>query len=495
MLLLGLDVGSTACKCAAYDEDGRLICSSAREYPIPAGASDIDAEMLRLSAEEAVAQAAAESKALSGESAGLISVTSFGESFVPTDKNGRALAPVIMYTGSEGEKAASRLISDPGAGYFVSRECLRPDATYSLPMLMSLAESGSAAAEADKFLLITDYICFCLTGECAIPWSLAARTMAFDVKKMEWDGYLLKKAGIDPSRLSRPVRDGSIVGKLLPSAAKRLGLSADTVVCAASHDQVSAALGCGVVSPGQAVTASGSVECLTPVFAGTSDDAAYYDSGYVCVPYSDSGNYVNYAYNLTGGRLLKWMRDELTPYRGDGSAYAMLDAEAEKRGVSDVLVIPHFFGAGVTPDRVPTAKGTISGITFGTTAADIYRAALEGAAFEMRVNIERMRSLGIGITALTATGGGARSLLWLQIKSDIFNVPVRSAASSDAGTLGAVMFGERATGLAGSLGQAVERCVRLGKEYLPDPAARDFYDEKYSRYAVARDGMMRLFER
>ena len=495
MLLLGLDVGSTACKCAAYDGEGRPVCSVSREYPIPAGAPSVDAGVLRSSAMDAVACAAAKAGEMTGEKVSLISVTSFGESFVALDKAGRPLAPIIMYTGGDGEKAAEGLRRDPGGNHFAARECLLPDATYSLPMLMSLKDSDPKAFEADTFLLITDYICFCLSGERVIPWSLAARTMAFDVKKKDWDGLLLAKAGIDRSRLALPVKDGTVAGRILPSAAEKLGVPASTLICAASHDQVSSALGCGVIDPGQAVTASGSVECLAPVFGRPSSDRAYYEAGYVCVPYSDSGNYINYAYNLTGGRLLKWMRDELTPLRGDGSAYQALDAEAEKRGITDVIAVPHFLGAGVTPDRVPSAKGTFSGITFETTVADIYRSALEGAAFEMRVNIDRLKALGYGINELTATGGGARSPLWLQIKSDIFGVPVIASAAADAGTLGAVMFGMRAAGLAGNLKEAAEKSVRQGRVYLPDEQRRKIYDEKYERYAAVRNGMLGIFER
>ncbi|NLB15978.1 MAG: hypothetical protein GX827_04120 [Clostridiales bacterium] len=498
MIILGADVGSTGCKCAAYSENGRYICGSYREYPHPAGVLRIDAEILKSAVFATISETAAAARSFETQFGKIssLAVSSFGESFVALDGNMNPLAPVVMYTDGYGADEARRLASDPGTERIISRECLIPDATYSLPMMMRIIRRESKIADkVNKFLLITDYITFCLTGETVIPGSLAARTMALDIRSGKWDAELLEAAGINPSLLSIPVPDGSPVGRILKSQAEKLGLPQDTLIIAGSHDQIANALGCGVCAAGEAVNTTGSVECITPVFDKIPADPEYYHSGYVCVPFSDSGLLANYAYNYTGGTLLRWLRDNLTEFKGDGGAYQLLDEKAALKDITDVLVIPHFSGAGYTPDRIPSAKGAITGLTFLTDICDIYRAALEGSAFEMRYNLERLNSLGAPVHSLTAAGGGAKSPLWLQIKSDIFGLPITVSGAKEAGTLGAAMLAAtKSLCIYNSFGEAAENCVRNGKTYYPTPDAQKRYGEKYARYIEARNRLINLYD-
>ena len=211
-------------------------------------------------------------------------------------------------------------------------------------------------------------------------------------------------------------------------------------------------------------------------------------------PLSDSG-FGNYAYNYTGGSLLRWLRDNLTEFSGDSGAYRLLDEKAALKEISDILVIPHFAGAGFTPDRVPSAKGAITGLTFSSDIYDIYRAALEGSAFEMRYNLERLKALGAEVHSLTAAGGGAKSPLWIQIKSDIFGLPITLSGVKEAGALGAMMLAvTKALGLYKSFDEAAENCVRNGKTYYPAPESQKQYDKKYARYLAARNRLINLYD-
>ncbi len=498
MIILGLDVGSTGCKCAAYSESGAYICGSYKEYPLPTGALRIDAEILKEAVFATIAETAAAARAFENDYGNIsaIAVASFGESFVALDSKMNPLAPVVMYTDGYGADEAKRLESDPGIEHIIDRECLVPDATYSAPMMMRIMRRESQIADRiSKFLLISDYITYFLTGETAIPWSLAARTMAFDVRANKWDAKLLEAAGINTDLLSTPVPDGSPIGKILKLQADKLGLPPDILVVAGSHDQIANALGCGVCVAGEAVNTTGSVECITSVFDKTPADPEYYRSGYVCVPFSDSGLFAKYAYNYTGGSLLRWLRDNLTEFSSDSGAYRLLDEKAALKEVSDILVVPHFAGAGFTPDRVPSAKGAITGLTFSSDIYDIYRAALEGSAFEMRYNLERLKTLGAEVHSLTAAGGGAKSPLWLQIKSDIFGLPITLSGAKEAGALGAMMLAAtKALGLYKSFDEAAENCVRNGKTYYPAPESQKQYDKKYARYLAARNRLINLYD-
>ena len=97
-------------------------------------------------------------------------------------------------------------------------------------MMRIMRRESQIADRMSKFLLISDYITYFLTGETAIPWSLAARTMAFDVRAKKWDTKLLEAAGINSGLLSTPVPDGSPIGKILKSQADKLDLPPDILL-------------------------------------------------------------------------------------------------------------------------------------------------------------------------------------------------------------------------------------------------------------------------
>lgn len=126
-----------------------------------------------------------------------------------------------------------------------------------------------------------------------------------------------------------------------------------------------------MLSAGQAVDGTGSVECITPVFDRIIKANGFTSNNYVCVPHSVDGLYATYAFNFSGGVLLKWFRDTFAQsMKADAAAhgvsvYRMLD-ELCPASPSDILVVPHFLGAGGTPDIIPNAKGSIIGMTMET---------------------------------------------------------------------------------------------------------------------------------
>ena len=106
---------------------------------------------------------------------------------------------------------------------------------------------------------------------------------------------------------------------------------------------------------------------------------------------------------------------------------------------SGLLALPYFSGAG-TPYMDADAEGVIFGITLDTDRWDIYKALMEGVTYEMRLNLEKLGESGIDIDSIRATGGGALSENWLQIKADILKKPVVSLGATQSGTLGCIML-------------------------------------------------------
>ncbi len=499
MIFLGLDVGSSGTKCVAFSEDGRQLALCYREYTTRAGQADMDAREMFAAVCDVIAGCAAD-PAVNKPEIAAISVTSFGESFVPMDKNGNELSKIIMYTDKRGMDECRRITDKVGYEKVRSIICAKPDAMYSLPKILWSLENIPAVRENIwKFMLIGDYICYKLSGEAKINYSLACRAMCFDVEKRRWSDEILAAAGINAGMLSEPVPCGSVVGEILPSVADRLGIPKTVKVVISAHDQVSAAIGAGVLNPGEAVDGTGSVECVTPVFDRIIRTDGFADHNFVCIPHvAGADQYCTYAFNFSGGVLLKWFRDCFAKN---------LKPEAEKRGVSvyrmldetcpdtptDVLVVPHFMGAGGTPDLVANAKGTITGMSMATTLPDLYRATMEGLTFEIAYNIEMLSSFGIHINALRATGGGARSPIWLRIKTDILGLPITRLVTEEAGAAGCAMLAAVALGRYASLHEAAQTFVTVGDTYQPSDRFRSIYAEKYAKYKEIRRSALEIY--
>ena len=493
MAVLGLDVGTSGCKGTLLDETGNALAAAHHEYNAPAGALELHPDALWQGLRfvlQRIAQLAKEQR----QPIQAVCVSSFGETFVLLDKQGRVLQPAMMYTDPRGTEESAQLAERFGLESVVQRTGAFPHPMYSLPKWMWLATHRPQVWQAiDRVCLIGDYVLYLLGGVHAIDRSLAARSMALDITVLEWDTALLDMVGLRKEQLSTVYPSGTLVGEISPHVAQELGLPAGIQLVTGGHDQVCAALGAGVVCAGTAVDGMGSVECMTPAF-----DAPLRarQDAFACIPHGVPGMYVTYAFNFTGGVMLKWFRDQLAPevhaaaQRMGGDAYEELgrQAEALADGPTGLLVLPHFAGAG-TPSMDVSATGAIVGLTLGTSRAQLYRAVMEGTAMEMRWNLDCLARMGIAPDTIHVVGGGAKSPLWMQIKADIYNRPVSTLRLDEAGTMGTAMLAWYALGVYPTLADAAKACVRVKRVYEPrkDMAAR--YGEQYARYCRMQAGV------
>jgi len=421
-----------------------------------------------------------------------ISISSFGESFVPVDIYGDALSDIMLYTDPRGKDECEEFLSVISEDEIMQSCGVKPHPMYSLPKIAWIRKNQPEVFEKTwKFLLIEDYVIYKLSGVTAIDYSLASRTMAFDVTRKCWDNKLLALAGISEIKMSLPSPSGTAVGVIKPEIAISLGLPLDVKVVTGGHDQVCAAVGAGVVALGTAIDGIGTVECITPAFSSPILDSDFLNNNYACVPYAIPGMYVTYAFNFTGGALLKWFRDnfaskeEIESKESGKSVYWILDEKAAKNPTS-VMVIPHFAGSG-TPDMNPLDTGSIVGLTFQHGVPEIYRALLEGVTFEMKYNMELLSSVGVDITELRAVGGGAKSKLWLEIKAAITGCRILQLEVEEAGITGAAMLASVAIGIFPTLKEASEVFVKVKAIIEPDLDLKKKYEEIYTRYKKYRN--------
>ncbi len=481
--MAGLDIGTSRCKLTVYEDTGAYLGYVHRSYPAASTQSEqkIDAIVIWQAVYAVLSEAAEKFPGI-----GSIGVTSFGETFVLLGKENEPLCLAMLYTNPRGEEECCELIRTLGAQRINEITGVKPHHMYSLPKLMWVKRHcPEIYARICHVCLIEDYIVYLLTGRRQIDYSLATRTMGFDIHNLAWSSEIFAAAGISPEFFSIPVPTGTDAGALLPELARKTGLSEETHIVSVSHDQVAAAIGSGVFDEKCAVDGAGTVECITPVFS-QADTAVMAQGNYNVVPYVMPGTYVCYAFSYTGGALIKWFVENLAGYAAQQAAqsgtsiYQILESGFRDRPTG-LLVLPHFAGAA-TPYMDAGSKGAIIGLTIANTQQDIYLALMEGVCYEMRLNMEFLRKAGIAICALRATGGGANSRVWLQMKADILNVPVTALRCGEAGAAGSAMLAGIAAGVFKDIREAASVMVTLQETYEPRAVVHERYEECYRQY-------------
>lgn len=480
MISLGIDIGGTGCKCVAFDHTGVQLSMTYEEYPLAAGMVNLPPLVLAASVFRVIRSCV--DKLENKANVAVMTISSFGESFVAIDEKGNPVDDILMYFGNAESAVFDALVEKVGEETFMRICRILPDASYSLAKMLYTLQKTPVW----KFLFIAGYICYRLTGQCMTDVSLACRTLLYDVKMGCWSQELLEAAGISESQLPEVVQPGTLLGGLLPVVAAELGLPEGVQVVIGTHDQIVNALGAGVRQIGDAVDTSGTCECITPLYPAIPESLDFQRDNFACVPYLEALGYVTYAYNISAGSVVRWCRDALGAHlkTDEKSVYAVLNETAPSQPTG-LMVLPFLQGMGGTPDVNPNATGLIAGLTTQTRLPDIYRAILEGITFEMRYNMEKLSGGNVSINRLLACGGGARSPVWLQIKADILGCEIIPVKQEETGAMGSAILG-----LAAVLGESPLKLAEAFWQYAdpihPNPEHMAVYTRRYELYKQLR---------
>ena len=488
MSLIGLDIGTTGCKALVFDADGRILGRAAREYgmatPRP-GWAEQDAETVWQLAWSALGEAIAAAR---HDPPAAMALSVQGEAVIPVDGAGRALRPAILGMDTRTVEENRWLDRSFGAAALFRFTGMPLHTINTLPKLLWLKRHEPDVWQAaDQCLLYEDFFLRRLTGLAAISHCLASRTQMYDLAGGDWAEDILRECGIERRRLASlaPAR-GGVVGTLLPALATALGLPREPLVVSGGHDQACAALGSGVVAPGLAMVSTGTAEVVEVALAEPAASDALGRGNISVYRHVVPGLYLAMTLNHSGGLLLRWFRDafcgeQVAQARANGAdAYDLL-LEGAPAGPTRLLVLPHFAGSG-TPRLDTASKGAIVGLTFAADRATVAKALLEGLTFELRINLDLLRAGGVRIDELRAVGGGARSALWLQLKADICNVPLRVPEVTEAACLGAALLAGIGAGVYPDAAAAVARTVRARARIEPHPERRAAYEARFHLY-------------
>ncbi len=487
MSYLGIDVGTTGCKVAAFDQNGKVLSASYREYPLhhpQEGWLELDADEVFSCVEECLMEV---SVSLHHDPPVSLALSAQGEAVVPVDKRKRVLAKSPVTFDRRGDDFVPFWEEKIGTERFfeITGTTLSGIGTVN-KILWWKREMPEVMEKARWFLCFEDFLMLRMGVEPVINYPLAGRTMMFDVREESWSREILDIAGIEQEKLARPLPSGELAGEVGNSFREKMGWKEKVVIAAGAHDQPSGALGSGVIHPGLGMDATGTVECIAPALPSLVLNPQMRENNLCSYHHAFPGLYITMIYNFTGGSILRWYRDtfarkekELAREQGKDVYDIILSDIPDK--ATGLLVLPHFTMSG-TPFFDSRSCGMVVGLKLDTGRGEFVRALLEGISLEMKFNLELLRKAGVEVHTLRAVGGGARSSQWLQLKADIYGVPVETLNISEAACLGAALLGRKASENIRDFSELVESLVRVEGVCEPRPEMVARYQDIYQTY-------------
>jgi D-xylulose kinase len=486
MFIAALDLGTTGCRTYIFDIAGTILANDYQEwesyYPQPSFVEQ-DAnswwESIKKTIEGAIKKSGIDKSEIVS-----VSVTNQRETIVPVDKEGNPLHNAIVWQDRRTTEQVDFIKKKIGIDKIYKTTGLTIDPYFSATKILWFKDKKpNIYQNAHKFLLVSDFIIFKLTGKYFTDYSNASRTMLFDINKLKYSDEIASEIGLDLDKMPEAIESGQEIGEIHTD---ETFFDKKTLVITGAGDQQSAALGVGVVSPGTIKLTTGTGSFMLAYL-----DKPNYDptKRVLCSCHAVPGAWVQEASIFTTGAFLKWFRDQLGQVEcsiaeeQNVDPYEIIIHEAEKSsiGSNGLIAIPHLVGAGA-PNWNPYARGIIFGLALGHQRRDIARAILEGVAFEVKKNLEVFRELGINPKELRVTGGGSRSDLWNQIYADVLGITCVRNIIEEATSLGAAILAAAGAGLFPDISKSAESICKVDKKWNPDVKNKNLYD-KLSDYS------------
>jgi xylulokinase len=478
--VIGFDIGTSSTKGALVDDEGSIRATATRDHalrlPAP-GTVEADAELVWGAFVE-VARSLTRRARRDGLSIRALATSASVDESVFVDTAGRPVGPVIMAPDTRVSPAFGDWVRDIGPDRIYAITGLPIYPAYALPRIIGLR--GRRPRQFDRVVRVLDWAAF-VSSRLGLPPatdpSIAARTMAWDVRAGAWSLELLDAAGVSPDVFPGVVPTGSAVGEVPSGAGRPLGIPGGAVLVSGGMDQWLAALGSGVTAPGQAMVGTGTWEALVvPLASFPASLEPLRTTGISVGPFLSVHEYAGLATQIGGGSFLRWFRGVFAP----GRSFSSILRSAPDRPTG-LLVLPHAEGS-FSPWMDPESRVAIAGVGLETGKGELLRGVMEGITFELRENIARFERAGIRVGRLYASGGGARSSAWLQLKADVLDRPVAAVDIPESAAFGAALMAGAAIGLFGDSADVARSHVQTTRVFEPRPTFARAYDAIYERY-------------
>lgn len=489
MSVLGIDVGTSTCKGLVISADGKTLAKRQRAYAVKPNIEKDIAEISALVFRDGVFSIIKEcaEEVRDKDAIQAIALSTHGETLILVDKNNVAITPAILSMDRRGVKQTEVLEKEIGKEVFYEI-CGTPiHSQYPIPKIMWFKENATELFDkALKFCTAQDYIHAQLGVDYCVDYSLASRFGGFDIKNHCWSEKIFSVAGVEESKFSKPVQSGTVIGEIPSNIAKELGLLDGVKVIAGGHDQPCAALGMGIEDHKVTVSA-GSYECASIMTDKPLNDENGFKFGLNSYCHVIKDRYVTLAF-FTSGLMVSWFIDKFCPFAKDSSGgksiYSYLEEIAPK-SPTGICFTPHIYGS-MNPKWNDKATAKVIGLTGESGLGHLYRAVLEGASCELDLNMTVLEELSGGEKQAFFCGGGAKSDLWMQIRSDIMNKNIqRIDGELDVSCIGAAIIAGVGNGTFADHKQAVDLIKYSYSEFSPKNA--DGYKAQKLNYKTLSD--------
>ncbi len=487
-VLVGLDVGTGGARAVAIDESGEIVAEASSEYPLLSprpGWTEQDPADWWEGAKEVLKKVATEA----GERVAGIGLTGQMHGSVFLDASDQVIRPALLWNDQRTRRQCEQITGAVGEERLISIAGNPALTGFQAPKIVWLKEEEPENfGRISRVLLPKDYVRLQLTGEYATDASDAAGTLLLDMRARDWSREILDALEIPQSWMPEVYEGPESTGALRESVAEELGLPEGIPVAAGGGDNAAAAVGTGIVGQGLVNSSVGTSGVL---FAHASEFTPDPSGRLHAFCHAVPGAYHLMGVTLSAGGSLSWWRETL------GSDYDELveAASGVSPGSEGLIFLPYLSGER-TPHLDPRARGAFFGLTARHGVEHMTRAVMEGVIFSLRDSLEIMCGLDVPVEDVRATGGGARSDLWLQLQADIYATPIRRTVADEGPAYGAALLAGVASGTYAGVEEATS-VVRLREETTePDPERSKIYEEHYevyrSLYPATSSAMSRL---
>ena len=443
MALVGLDVGTSAVKGVAIDEEGWVLATASAEYPLSRpqpGWSEQNPEDWWRAAEEVLGRLPDGPVGLSGQMHGLVVL----------DAEQRVLRPAILWNDQRTAAECAEIEELVGLARLLELTGNRALTGFTAPKLLWLRRHEPDLYRRIRHVLLPkDFVRLRLTGELAVDFADASGTLLFDVGRRAWSEEVCAALEI-PLEWLPPAHESTEI--------------------AGAGDQAAAALGVGIARPGAVsvvLGTSGVVFSALPAYEHDCEGRLH------AFCHAVPGTWHAMGVMLSAAGSAAWLRGILS------ADFPDLEAEAAQwpPGSEGLLFAPYLAGER-TPHPDPGARGAFVGLSVRHDRGALWRAMLEGVAYALRDSLELLRELGARPASGRVSGGGTRSELWLRILASVLGLPLETTESEEGSAFGAALLAGIRAGVFSDAEDAVARCVRPSRRIEPEWN----YDDGYGRF-------------
>lgn len=474
---VGIDLGTSGAKSLLMGENGEVLGSARKGYPILKPRQDWaeqDIEVLWEAVKETIMELMARFPEEKGNICG-VGYSGQMHGLVMVDAAGKPVRNAIIWadqrSGKEIEKIY-RLI--PKEGYSKITRNAVSTGFLAASLLWVKEHEPENYEKVCRVFLPKDYIRYKMCGEFGTDMTDASSTLLFDTARREWAWELIDALDLDRGFFVPCGETCEAAGCISRECARETGLPLHVKVVYGGGDSLMQALGNGMSGPGILSSNIGTASQLASVMK-----APFYDeklrTNTFCHVRKDL--WMLMGANLSGGVALDWLKDKVL---GLSSFEEMMEAAAEApAGSSGMLFLPYLSGER-TPYQDPNAKGIYFGLTLKHTKAHFVRSTMEGIVFALKNSLEIFEELGVPAEKIIASGGGARSQLFRQIQADIFGKEIYTNRIEEQACVGAAIAAAVGNGTYQSLEEACGEIVRFRDEItVPEKENQKIYEERY----------------